>query len=321
MRTRRLGYTDLELTRVGLGTWAIGGPWLFGWGPQDDEDSIKAIWEAADAGVNWIDTAAVYGLGRSEEVVGKALKEMSHKPIIATKCGLRWDNTSDRIPTLKKASIIEECENSLKRLGVDVIDLYQMHWNQPDEDIEEGFEAMAQCVKAGKVRHAGVSNFNVKNLERIKDIHPIASLQPPYSMIRREFESELLGYCGKNHIGVIAYSPMGRGLLTGRFTRERIENLTKDDHRTNSDDFREPAISATLALVDELGLIAENRDITVAQLAIAWILRKDKVTSAIVGARKEGQIAETAEAAEVDLTCEEIKQIEELLKIRGDKLK
>lgn len=320
MRTQKLGYTDLELTRVGLGAWAIGGAGQFGWGPQDDADSIKTILQAMDVGINWIDTAPMYGSGRSEEVVGKALKQMSDKPLVATKCGLRWDAGNPRIPTLTKNSIIEECENSLTRLGVEVIDLYQMHWNQPNEYIEEGFDAMAKCVKDGKVRYTGVSNYTVAELERIKDINPIASLQPSYSMLDRKAELELLDYCGRHDIGVVVYSPMARGLLTGAFTKQRIVDLPPGDHRKNKPDFNEPAITATLSLLDGLRPIAQGRGITLAQLAIAWVLRKDQVTAAIVGARRQGQILETAQAADIDLTVEEIAQIESLLQQRDASL-
>jgi aryl-alcohol dehydrogenase-like predicted oxidoreductase len=208
MKTARLGNSELEITKVGLGTWAIGGPWLYGWGPQDDNDSVKAIIEAMEAGVNWLDTAPIYGFGHSEEIVAKALSQTSIKPIIATKCGIVWSETVQRQTCLKTESIIAECEASLKRLKVDVIDLYQMHWGDPDEDIEEGYEAMAKCVKAGKVRYLGVSNFNVEQMKRVMKIHPITSLQPPYSMLRRDIEDEILPFCKENNIGVIVYSPL-----------------------------------------------------------------------------------------------------------------
>ena len=215
MQKRRLGNTDLELTTVGLGAWAMGGPWLYGWGPQDDDESIATVLRAMDEGVNWIDTAAIYGHGRSESVVGRALKQMSQKPLVATKCGLCWDEQHERIPRLKAQSIRTECHDSLRRLGIDTIDLYQIHWNQPQEDIEEGWTEMARLVEEGKVRYIGVSNFEVEQIRRLQKIHPVASLQPPYSMLHREVEDELLDYCGKNDIGVIVYSPMQRGLLTG----------------------------------------------------------------------------------------------------------
>lgn len=320
MQAQQLGFTDLELTKIGLGAWAIGGPWEFGWGPQDEDDSHNTIFEALDLGVNWIDTAPMYGHGYSEEVLGRALKKRQVKPLIATKCGILWDDTRSRILIQKRESIIRECENSLKRLQVDVIDLYQMHVNQPNEDLEEGYEAMAKCVKDGKVRYIGVSNYSVADLERIKGIHPIASLQPAYSMIRRHIENELLDYCGRENIGVLVYSPMERGLLTGTFSKERAQNLPDTDNRTKHEEFRAPRISVTLALVEALRPIADSKGITLAQLAIAWTLRHAVVTSAIVGARRPGQMVETAKAADIRFTAEELEQIETHLREREDVL-
>jgi aryl-alcohol dehydrogenase-like predicted oxidoreductase len=320
MQTRKLGYTDLELTTVGLGAWAMGGPWLYGWGPQDDDESIAAILRAMDEGVNWIDTAAIYGLGRSEIVVGRALKQMSQKPLIATKCGLCWDEKSERIPRLKAQSIRTECHDSLKRLDIETIDLYQIHFNEPDEDIEEAWTEMARLVEEGKVRYIGVSNFTVGQISRIQKIHPVASLQPPYSMLHREVEDDLLGYCEKNNIGVIVYSPMQRGLLTGAFNAERVANLPEGDHRKVNPDFREPQFSATLELVEQLRPIAERNGRTCAQLAISWVLRRPEVTAAIVGARRPDQIVETAPASDWSLSEEEIEQIEQLLAERQAKV-
>ena len=313
MQRRQLGYTDLELTTVGLGTWAMGGPWLYGWGPQDDDEAIGAVLMALEKGVNWIDTAPVYGLGHSEELVGKALKQTSQKPLIATKCGLLWSEQNHRIPCLKAKSIREECHTSLKKLGVDVIDLYQMHWPQPEEDIEEGWEEMAKLAEADKVRYIGVSNYNVEQLQRIQKIAPVASLQPPYSMLHREVEDELLSYCAQNNIGVVAYSPMQRGLLTGKFSQERLAALPLDDHRRGNPDFHEPQFTATLQLVDEMRPIAERSGRTLAQLAISWVLRRPEVTAAIVGARRPEQIAETSAASDWDLSQEDIDEIEQLL--------
>lgn len=321
MQKRRLGNTDLELTTVGLGAWAMGGPWLYGWGPQDDDESIKTTLRAMDEGINWIDTAPIYGHGRSESVVGRALKQMSRKPLIATKCGLCWDEQNERIPRLKAQSIRTECHDSLRRLGIDTIDLYQMHWNRPDEDIEEGWAQMARLVEEGKVRYIGVSNFTVEQLERIIKIHPPASLQPPYSMLHREVQDELLGYCGENNIGVIVYSPMQRGLLTGKFDAERVANLPEGDHRKANPDFQEPQFDATLQLVEQLRPIAERNGRTLAQLAISWVLRRPEVTAAIVGARKPSQIEETAPAADWELSEKDIKQIELLLAKRQEKVK
>lgn len=326
MQTRRLGNTDLELTTVGLGTWAMGGPWLYGWGPQDDDEAVAAILTALEKGINWIDTAAIYGLGHSEELVGKALsplrgKQTSEKPIIATKCGLRWSQENHRIPCLKGQSIREECHASLKRLGVDIIDLYQMHWPQPDEDLEEGWEEMAKLQQEGKVRYIGVSNYGLEQLKRVQKIAPVASLQPPYSMIGRDVEDELLSYCAENNIGVVAYSPMAKGLLTGKFSQERVAGLALDDHRRRDPNFHEPQFTATLQLVERLKEIAERNGKTCAQLAISWVLRRPEVTAAIVGARRPKQITETVQAAGWILSPEDIAEIEELLAERLAKLK
>jgi aryl-alcohol dehydrogenase-like predicted oxidoreductase len=313
MQKRRLGNTDLELTTVGLGAWAMGGPWLYGWGPQDDDESIATVLRAMDEGIDWIDTAAIYGHGRSESVVGRALKQMSQKPLVATKCGLRWDEQHERIPRLKAKSIRTECHDSLRRLGIDMIDLYQIHWNQPQEDIEEGWTEMARLVDEGKVRYIGVSNFEVEQIRRLQKIHPVASLQPPYSMLHREVEDELLGYCGKNDIGVIVYSPMQRGLLTGKFDAKRVANLPEGDHRKANPDFQQPQFGATLQLVEQLRPIAERNDRTLAQLAISWVLRRPEVTAAIVGARNPQQIKETAPASDWELSEKDIEEIEQLL--------
>ncbi len=316
MKTARLGNSELEITKVGLGTWAIGGPWLYGWGPQDDNDSIKAIIEAMEVGVNWLDTAPIYGFGHSEEIVAKALSQTNIKPIIATKCGIVWSKTVQRQTCLKTESIIAECEASLKRLKVDVIDLYQMHWGDPDEDIEEGFEAMAKCVKAGKVRYLGVSNFSVEQMKRVMKIHPITSLQPPYSMLRRDIEDEILPFCKENNIGVIVYSPLLKGMLSGKFTAEKVAALAADDVRHKDANFKPPLLDVNLKIVEGLKEIAKQNGITTAQLAIAWTLRNPEVTAAIAGARREGQIKETALAADITLSNDDIAEIEELLKTR-----
>ena len=319
MDVRKLGYTDLELTTVGLGTWAMGGPWLYGWGPQDDDEAIGAVLTAIEKGINWIDTAPIYGLGHSEELVGKALKQTSQKPFIATKCGLLWSEQNHRIPCLEAESIRRECHTSLKKLGVDVIDLYQMHWPQPDEDIEKGWEEMAKLAEEGKVRYIGVSNYNVEQIKRIQKIAPVASLQPPYSMLHREVEEGLLSYCSENDIGVVAYSPLQRGLLTGKFSHERLEALALDDHRRNNPDFQEPQFTATLQFVDELRPIAERNGRTSAQLAISWVLRRPEVTSAIVGARRPEQIIETYVASDWSISREDIYEIEQLLVKRQER--
>lgn len=313
MQKRQLGSTSLSLTTVGLGTWAMGGPWQFGWGPQDDDQAIAAILTALDKGINWIDTAAVYGLGHSEELVGKALKHIKRKPFIATKCGLLWNEEKEKVPCLKKESIRKECHASLKRLGVETIDLYQMHWPEPDEDVEEAWEEMAKLADEGKVRYIGVSNFNVEQIKRIRKIAPVASFQPPYSMLHREVEDQLLDYCAQNNIGVVVYSPMQRGLLTGKFSQERLAGLPLDDHRRRNPDFHDPQFTATLQLVDGLRPIAERNSKTLAQLAISWVLRRPEVTAAIVGARGPEQIAETAPASDWNLSEKDIEEIEQLL--------
>ena len=313
MQERRLGKTDLVLTTVGLGTWAMGGPWEFGWGPQDDDEAIGAITAALDAGINWIDTAPIYGLGHSEELIAKALKQTDHKPIIASKCGILWNNKKERITCLKKESIRTECHNSLKRLDMDVIDLYQMHWPDPEQDIEEAWQEMIKLRDEGKVSYIGVCNFNVEQLERISKIEPAVSLQPPYNMLRRGIEDELLDYCAQHEMGVVAYSPMQRGLLTGKFSPQRLANLAADDHRRRSPDFQEPKFSAALELVEQLKKIAERNGKTCAQLAVSWVLHREEVTAAIVGARRPSQIKETAPASDWNLNNKEIEEIEKLL--------
>ncbi len=316
MQKRRLGNSDLFLTTVGFGTWGMSGTgWRGSWGPQDDNDSIKAIIRAYELGVNWIDTAPVYGLGHSEEIVGKAIKQLPERPIIATKLALRWDDQGNITRSLKKESVREEVENSLKRLGIDVIDLYQIHWpidDNPDE-VLEGWATMAELIKEGKVRYIGVSNFNVELLEKISRIHPVTSLQPQYSMIKREVEKELLPYCGKNNIGVVCYSPMAKGLLTGAFSKERVAQLPDEDHRKRTPDFQDPLLSNTLEMVEKLRPIAERNGRTLSQLAIAWVLRRPEVTSAIVGVRRPSQIEETAPAGDWNLSDEDIADIQVIL--------
>jgi aryl-alcohol dehydrogenase-like predicted oxidoreductase len=320
MQKRRLGSTDLNLTTVGLGTWAMGGPWQFGWGPQDDDEALGAIRKALDLGINWIDTAPVYGLGHSEELVGKVIKPIKKKPIIATKCGLLWNEKKEKVPHLKRESIRKECHTSLKRLGVETIDLYQMHWPDPDEDVEEAWEEMAKLKDEGKVRYIGVCNFNVEQLERVRKSADVASAQPPYSMLHREPEDELLGSCARNNVGVLAYSPMQRGLLTGKFSKQRLASLAPDDHRRRNPDFQEPQFTATLQLVNKLRPVAERNKKTLAQLAISWVLRRPEVTAAIIGARKPEQITETAPASDWNLSEKDIKEIEKLLILRQEKI-
>jgi aryl-alcohol dehydrogenase-like predicted oxidoreductase len=320
MQTRKLGYSDLYLTTVGLGTWAIGGEWQWGWGPQDDTESIAAIQRAIDLGINWIDTAPAYGLGHSEEIVGQAIAAMAGRRdqvIIATKCSMVWDEGSTMVyRRLKAESVRREAEDSLRRLKVDVIDLYQIHWPNPDEDIEEAWGAIADMIREGKIRYAGGSNFSVAQLKRVQAIHPVASLQPPYSMLRRDAEQELLPYCTANNIGVVAYSPMQAGLLTGKFTQERVASLPDGDWRRQNSLFQEPQLSANLALVEKLRPIAERHGKTLAQLAIAWVLRRPEVTAAIVGARRPSQIEETAPAGDWTLSQKDIAEIDALLEER-----
>jgi aryl-alcohol dehydrogenase-like predicted oxidoreductase len=315
MKTRKLGYSDLEITRIGLGTWAMGGPdWAFAWGPQDDAASIAAIHKAIDVGINWIDTAAVYGIGHSEEVVGKAVAGRRDKVILATKCS-RIFKKGGTTPfgRLKAKSVREELEASLRRLGTDHIDLYQVHWPDPDPDIEEGWTEIARQVKAGKVRYAGVSNFSVEQIKRIQAIHPVASLQPPYSMLRRDVEAELLPFCGANNIGVIVYSPMQAGLLAGKFTRDRARQLPDSDWRKRSPYFTEPALSANLDLVEKLKAVAAKSGRSVAELAIAWVLRRPEVTAAIVGGRGPEQVEQTLGGGEWDFSPSEVMEIGTLI--------
>ena len=310
MYANRLGNSDLFITPIGFGAWAIGGSgWEFAWGGQDDRDSVAALRGALDAGANWIDTAAVYGLGHSEEVVGRAIAGMSTRPYVFTKCSMVWDETRQIGHSLKGPSIRRECEASLRRLGVDAIDLYQIHWPNPNEDIEEGWATMAELVEEGKVRHIGVSNFDVGQMRRALAIAPITSLQPRYSLIHREVEDEILPFAEEQEIGVIAYSPMGSGLLTGAMSRERIEELPADDWRRKHGDFREPLLSRNLRLVRLLKAIGDHHGRTSAEVAVAWVLRNRAVTGAIVGARKPGQIEGVLGAAELRLSPKEVAEI------------
>jgi len=306
MQTKKLGNSDLLITPIGLGTWAIGGgdnP--YGWGLQDDKESIRTIQHAFDLGINWIDTAKGYGHGHSEEVVGLAVKGRRDKVVLATKCGILWkEDGSDIYGHLKADSIKAEVETSLKRLQTDYIDLYQIHWPLPDEDIEEGWEAIMELVHEGKVRYGGACNFSVEQMERISKIAPITSLQPPYSMIKPEIEGEILPYCEKHSIGVIVYSPMQAGLLTGKFSKSRARSLPDDDWRKADPNFQEPLLSINLDMVEKLSAIAKENDISMPVLSIAWTLRRPEVTAAIVGARRPGQIEETIQAANVNLDDE-----------------
>jgi aryl-alcohol dehydrogenase-like predicted oxidoreductase len=314
MQTRKLGNSDLHITPVGYGAWAIGGSgWEFAWGSQNDNDSIAAIHRSLELGVNWIDTAAVYGLGHSEEVVARALKSWpGPRPYVFTKCGLRWDAKGTVRKVLTADSIQHEVEDSLRRLSLDVIDLYQIHW-PPDPDsaeLEEGWSMMAQLQRQGKVRWIGVSNFNVQQLRRAQTMVPITSLQPPYSLVHREIEDRVLPYCLREGIGVIVYSPMASGLLTGAMTRERAAKLPKDDWRKNHPDFTEPNLSRNLALVERLQEIARRHNRSAGEVAIAWTLHHPAVTGAIVGARSARQAEGVMRAGDLRLTDEEVNEIE-----------
>jgi aryl-alcohol dehydrogenase-like predicted oxidoreductase len=310
MKTKRLGNSDLSITPIGFGAWAIGGSgWEFGWGDQDDKASIAAIHRALELGVNWIDTAAVYGMGHSEKVVASALKTWpGPRPYVFTKCGLRWDKQGYVHNNLQAKSIRRECEDSLRRLQVDSIDLYQIHW--PTSDLEEGWTEMARLQEEGKVRWIGVSNFDANQLRRAEKIAPVTSLQPPYSLIRREIESEILPYCYSHGVGVIVYSPMASGLLTGAMTRERAVKLPDSDWRSRDLEFHEPKLSQNLSLVERLREVGEKYHRPPGQVAVAWALRNPAVTAAIVGARNAEQVERNVGAAELQLTDQEVAEIE-----------
>ncbi len=311
METKQLGNSDLQLTPLGIGAWAMGGAgWAFAWSDQDDNQSIAAIHAALDAGMNWIDTAAVYGLGHSEEVVAKALADRSNKPYVFTKCARVWDENRQIGKRLKADSIRRECEDSLRRLKVDTIDLYQIHWPEPDEDVEEGWGTLAKLKEEGKVRWIGVSNFNAEQLCRAQKIAPLTSLQPPYSLIRREVETEVLPFCAVHNVGVIAYSPMGSGLLTGTMTRERVENLPEDDWRRRGPQFQEPLLTRNLKIADKLKEIAERHNRSAGEAALAWALANSVVTGAIVGVRNAEQVNGVIGGMEFRLSAEELAEVE-----------
>ena len=321
MRTRRLGQSDLDITVIGFGAWAIGGgDWIFGWGPQDDADSVTTIRRAVDLGINWVDTAAVYGLGHSEQVVGRALAEMPEgsRPYVFTKSSLVWNEQREVSHSLRPASIRREVEGSLSRLGVDAIDLYQIHWPRWGSSpagwdpgtVEEGWQAMADLVQAGKVRYIGASNFTVDDLQRAQAIAPVTSVQPPYSLLRRDIEQDLLPWCLDHGTGVIVYSPMQSGLLTGAMTRERVAALPDTDWRRKGKYFQEPYLTAALDLVERLKATGESHGRTPGEVAIAWTLRHPAVTAAIVGARRPDQLDGIVGAADLQLTDEEARQLE-----------
>ena len=310
MKTKHLGNSDLNLTPIGVGAWAIGGGgWQFGWGPQDDNESIAAIRAALDKGINWIDTAAVYGLGHSEEVVARAVKGLANPPYIFTKCERVWNERREIGKSLKADSIRREVEASLRRLNVERIDLYQIHWPEPDDQIEEGWTEMARLKAQGKVRHIGVSNFNADQMRRAQAIAPITSLQPPYSMISPEIEESILPYCAQNQIGVIVYSPMKSGLLSGGMTRERVAAFPDDDFRKRAPAFQEPMLSRNLGLAELLRAIGQRHGRSTGEVAIAWTLRRPEVTAAIVGMRSAKQVDGVIGAADFRLSAEEVAEI------------
>lgn len=322
MNTRRLGRTDLHITPIGFGAWAIGGEWRFGWGPQDDADSVSAIRQAVSRGMNWIDTAPAYGLGHSEEVVARALADIpvSERPYVFTKCTLVWGEDRVVRHDVSAESIRREVEDSLRRLRVEAIDLYQMHWPRWQAQAEpspgsvaEAWTTLADLKAQGKVRHIGVSNFTVADLETAEAIAPVASLQPPYSMLRRAIEAEVLPYCASHGIGVLGYSPMVSGLLTGAMTRARVEALPPGDWRRNNKEFQEPQLTANLALVDVLRAIGARHGRSAGEVAIAWTLRHPVVTAAIVGGRSAAQVDGVVGAADLQLSAEELVEIESAL--------
>lgn len=310
MQTRKLGKNGPELTVIGFGAWAIGGPWQFGWGKVDDAESIEAIKAAYEKGINWIDTAAVYGFGHSEEVVGKAVEGFRDKIFIATKCGLVNDGTGTALNNLQPQSIRNEIEASLRRLKTDYVDLYQIHKPDPNVPVEESWETMMRIKEEGKARYIGVSTYDVSMMERCGKVYPVQSLQPSYSMVKREAEIEYLPYCLQNEIGVVAYSPMQAGLLTGKFD---IAKIAEDDWRRKNAFFAEPQFSKILQFVERLKPIAARQNKTVGHLAIAWVLKNPAITAAIVGARRKEQVLENVKAAEYIMSDDEMKEIQKLI--------
>ena len=311
LRATHLGHTGLEITRVGFGAWALGGGgWEFGWGPQRDDESIAAIHHALEQGVNWIDTAAAYGFGHSEEIVGRALDGLGERPYVFTKASLLEGPGRRVIHSLRRDSIMREAEASLTRLGVDAIDLYQVHWPLPARDIEEGWSALAELKETGLVRHIGVSNFAVEQLRRIQQIAPVETVQPQYSLIERDAERELLPFVEHEGIGAIVYSPMGSGLLTGRMTRDRIATMPDDDWRKHDPQFQEPQLSRNLELVDRLAVVAERHDTTPGAVAVAWALEHPAVDGAIVGFRSPQQVDPILAAASLQLSERDLDEIQ-----------
>jgi aryl-alcohol dehydrogenase-like predicted oxidoreductase len=311
IRTHLLGETGLEISRVGFGAWAIGGGgYDWGWGSQDDDDSIAAIHHALELGVNWIDTAAQYGFGHSEQVVGRALKGLDPRPYVFTKGGQPEAPGRTTMQSLRRESLLREAHGSLERLGIDAIDLYQIHWPIPDDEIEEGWSTLVELREQGLVRHIGVSNFSVEQLRRAQAIAPVESLQPPFSLVARDAEGELLPFAEEEGIGVIVYSPMGSGLLSGSMTRERIEALPEDDWRRRSERFQEPQLSRNLELVDRLRRVADRHGTSPGAVAVAWTLRNPAVDGGIVGFRRADQVDPIVGAANLDLDAEDVATID-----------
>jgi len=312
---RTLGNSDLQLTAIGFGAWAIGGGnWEFAWGPQDDDESVAAIHRALDIGINWIDTAAIYGLGHSEEVVGRAVKSHAGpKPLLFTKCSMRWHEDRSIYRSLKAGSLAEEVEGSLRRLEVETIDLYQIHWPNPEEEIEEGWEALSRLKEQGKIRWMGVSNFSIEQMERAQKIAPITSLQPPYSMLRRAIEADILPFAEANGIGVINYSPMVSGLLTGKMSAERVADFPADDWRRKAVEFKEPRLGRNLRLVELLRSIGSGYGVSPGVVAVAWTLHHPAITAAIVGGRSWEQVEGLAPALQFRLSEEEYSRINAFL--------
>ena len=316
---KALGNSDLQLTSIGFGAWAIGGgDWQFAWGAQDDQDSIAAIHKAVDLGINWIDTAAIYGLGHSEEVVGQALKTLQGpKPLIFTKCSMRWNDAKEIYRDLTAEGVRFECEQSLQRLGVDTIDLYQIHWPDPDAQIEEGWTEIQKLIAEGKVRYAGVSNFSIAQMERAQQIAPITSLQPPFSLINQKIKPEILPFCQQHGIGIINYSPMTSGLLTGKMTEKRVSEMPADDWRKKSANFNQPKLLKNLTLANLLTEIGSIHNVQAGVVAIAWTLAHPAITAAIVGGRTPQQVEGTAPALTFRLTDAEIQQIDAFVQQQG----
>jgi aryl-alcohol dehydrogenase-like predicted oxidoreductase len=326
MNLRKLGQSNLKITPIGIGAWAIGGgKWEFAWGAQDDRESVAAIHAGLDRGINWVDTAAVYGLGHSEEVVGRAVRNLNKRPYVFTKCSLVWDESGTISHNLQAASIRREAEASLKRLGLDAIDLYQIHWpawkGNPESSslgsIEEAVSALAKLKTEGKIRNIGVSNFNAQQIARAVKVAPITSLQPPYSLLATEVEDSTLPFTMQHKIGVIVYSPMASGLLSGGMTRERIAALPEDDWRKRSTNFREPALTRNLRLVETLRAVGQRHNVTPGAVAIAWTLRNQAVTGAIVGVRKAQQVDGVIGAAEIEFTTNDLLEIEQVLALQA----